>query len=269
MTSTQRRNAMYMTVATVLIACLATSVSAATIVSPGSSYVEDFDDGVADNFTVAGNNDWNLGSYSATVGGGVYTLHSNPRTDGYANSNVRVSNSDVELSGAVDAIFSVEATPTEIQAYNSEYYPAIRLNMFNNGTVYYQAELKLRTGEILIMQRDNDAGQVSTLQTGTFDSGSPSINTTYLLTFQTTYDTNGDVTLAFSVDDGTDLTTIATGPMTPTANSNGGFGIFQNSNNGSTTVDYDNFTITAVPEPTVMALLGIGGLMTLRRRRSA
>ncbi len=31
----------------------------------------------------------------------------------------------------------------------------------------------------------------------------------------------------------------------------------------------DNFIVTEIPEPATMALLGIGGLMVLRRRRAA
>jgi hypothetical protein len=44
-------------------------------------------------------------------------------------------------------------------------------------------------------------------------------------------------------------------------------GFFASSTSGGTTATYDDFTVIAVPEPTSLALLGLGSLLIARRRR--
>ena len=100
---------------------------------------------------------------------------------------------------------------------------------------------------------NNDAGNLTTLSTAQGDI------TTATQTFSMTIT---DTTWSYSLNGAT----ATTGTHTFDTSRSYRFTAHAQSNNGAT---FDNITVTAIPEPSSTALLGLGGLaLALRRRRS-
>ena len=111
---------------------------------------------------------------------------------------------------------------------------------------------------------------------GAIDAGTPTIGVVYKLTLSGLYvDSNGDeindrLDLTASISGGTDSSALS-GTITfndPTPQAGTWFGIRNRNNVGDLNVDFDNFSVAAVPEPASAALVLLGGVSLIFRRRS-
>jgi hypothetical protein len=100
------------------------------------------------------------------------------------------------------------------------------------------------------------------------------LNSPYTLTMNGVYDASGNLTLSATLLDQSNPsnTMTVTSPQIAAANIGTGtyFGLRDSNYWGNGTVQYSNFAITGVPEPTMLGLLGVTavGLMARRRHRA-
>lgn len=149
-------------------------------------------------------------------------------------------------------------------------------NFFNPG---YFVDLNFGTA-----MSSPPAGQLRFVENGgvvagtQLTTGTPAIGEIYTLTLSGLYvDSNGDLAndrldLSATISGGTGPSalsgTITFNDTTPATGTF--FGIRNRNNSGDLNVDFDNFSVAAVPEPASLALAGFGAMSLLvRRRRSA
>ena len=172
-------------------------------------------------------------------------------------SNMTIQLIDPPSSGNKSYDVGLAALVTNLSGGDVNNGYLLRLRMFGTGSA--QSSI----GDIII--EEIASGSSTALNTGSF-TGSLSQGTTLSLSLLGEY-TGGDLKLTFSVSDGTTTNSVIATDTTPQTGT--GFGYrnrLTGNDNGEFTVDYDNFSIS-VPEPSSLALLGLGTLLLLPRRR--
>lgn len=220
------------------------------------------------------------GNGSWTVASDVYTYTQSGSASGGTNANV-------DLGSALDGVdhfkISVQFTVQSLSGGGAN-HNEVALILFadaSSPTSYYSATFDPRAdGYLADVGTLGFGGPGNSYDTTTIgDSGLGSdyhniLTNTYTLVADVTR-TDGGATLNFtaSLYDAAGTTQIGT---SATATDSAGlltgslFGLrVRQVVNGTGTFDFDNFTITAVPEPATLALFGLGGLLIGVRRRRA
>ncbi|HTS19551.1 MAG TPA: PEP-CTERM sorting domain-containing protein [Verrucomicrobiae bacterium] len=176
-----------------------------------------------------------------------------------------------------------ESTDAKVTSYN-DYAPygsysfglgalgndSLAFDIFN-GDTWYAGQFSASGNSLEI---DGEFGNnYSTKLVSAPFAGTFTPNTSYHLTLAGNYDASGDLTLAFTVSDGVpaDTTTVSDSIAAASVLQGSNFGYLDQAwVQASGSVQYNNYDLEVVPEPTTLALVGIGLVLGLvaRRRRS-
>ena len=256
--------------AALLAVLLSDHATAATI-----PFVEDFDDNAAPDFTYSAT----TANITPVVGGGVLTI------DHTLGASTQAINALVNISGAngVPIVMDTDITPTiwHTAGGNSGGFLAFSTNpalgAFPSGANSgYLADIVLPTNTSAGFIRIFNNATATTIidsSASPFAAGSLALNETYHLTFTATPAGLGLVNLSLTLTDtagtfidGDGIVTIST--LAPVAESTGTFfgyrhRVGSNGTSGTRTLDavYDNFSISAVPEPNSFVLIGMAAIM--------
>ena len=224
-------------------------------------YTNDFDSSVADFTETTGSGaSWSLdtgnseydntatGSGSAIASSSVVSTPDLSGTDFTLSSTLTLNSASI--AGGSDATFGFAAYGNNADLSGS----------------YFLADVN-EHGDMRIFE----ISPTSSLTSGSFAGGALATGTTYDLTLDGSFDGGGDLTLALTVDDGTDSTTITSSPISnPFDGDHFGFRNRLGDPNGSYDASLDEFSV--IPEPSsYAALIGIAvfgfGAMGRSRRR--
>lgn len=145
----------------------------------------------------------------------------------------------------------------------------------------YVADLNLSTvssgansGRMRLVEWTNTVAGINPSSTQTSQPQVPNFNLskTYLLDIKGTYDALGDLTILFTANDVATPSDTQSYTYTETTPRTGSyFGLFTSmgGGGGTMTVDFDNVTVTTVPEPSSLALLALGAVLLAGRRTRA
>lgn len=259
----------------------ASSAASAAVTAPFS---EDFDDGAAPDFS-----NFRYRSETAstwTLTGGAY--HHESETPGtgqqqFATAVVQANN----LDAPSNFLIHVTAHVTDVSSTSTNSIAKIGLiglaknangGQWNNDSLYYAGEVVVggsdanqAVGDLHIRRgRGNNSAQtlVTDISVPSF-----SIDDPIEMTLAGIYDTDGNLELTFTVSQtsGTITTSASISTVIAAADVYTGkyFGIRDyTDNNRNLAVTYDNFTLSnVVPEPASLALIGLGGLLAMKRRQ--
>ena len=219
-------------------------------------YSNNFASSAADFTPNAGGN-WSLvtGTYQNVVPG---------NTPSY--STVAVTGRPANQPFQISTTFQVKET-----AFNFSVGFAALATTSNLGSAsYYLADVSQSGGmRFRVFTDGGAAGADSAVNTTGTGIGNIAIDETITLTLTGTYDLGGALTLALTAFDGTNSQTItlAAPIASPFAGTNFGYRNRSNTDADPMTVQLDNFSINAVPEPGSVALLGLGLAGAVIRRR--
>lgn len=205
---------------------------------------------------------------------GTYTATNTGSASGAYTASVQVTgvNSTTFAAGTPFTVSATFQITDGTAAGNNEYYG---LGLFGGaasfGNAYYLADVQ-RNGSIRILSL-NGANADFTGGTATAIGQTLAINTTYTLQFTGTYGGDGSLAMAFALLDagGVVLKSIGATDATPLTGEYFGFRNNLAATGDSVAITYDNFSISAVPEPsTFAAFAGLAaiGSVALRRRRT-
>jgi hypothetical protein len=247
---------------------LGASVASAAVTVP---YVNNFSTSVSD-FTENTDAQWTLNT-SAGVYNNTYTA---------VNTTV-VSTSSVQTASLAGASPFTLSTSFRLNSFdNTQVNRSIAIGMgllagnatFSGGATnpYYQVSIvagsALTGDDAPGMMRIVKVDAATTfLKTGSLVAGPLSTNVWYDMTVVGTYNPSGDLILSFTVTNTstpTQTLTLTTDPLTSPLDGQH-FGYRQRVRNADVNVDFNEFAL--IPEPASLGLLGLGGLMMLRRRR--
>lgn len=236
---------------------LTTFIAASTLILLGSSlhgqvtapYSNDFSSNISD-FTTSG--DWTLNTTDDVL---------EYNSSGTANSIAAVDTTN--LGGDANSALDFELTTVfSVNSLSGTVFTGVGLLGNDTGlsgggsNPYYLLDLKDDGGmRILELNTSN-----TTLATGTFAGGALAASDTFTLTASGSY-AGGELTITFTIDDGTDSTTIAGVDATPLTGTV--FGLRNRATSGnSLSLDYSSFNLAVIPEPSTYAVL-MGGLFAL------
>lgn len=248
-----------------------------TVSASAASYFNNFDSSDAINRFTTETTD---GQWS--VVGGVYQNRYANTLEGSTNSSASVSIAGVAGNNfTVSTQFSVSSLTGPTSNNNNYLGMAILSNTSDFSGNYYLFDFSY------VLPGANQEGAIRALRIGTGSiNGTPgsydgniadtslaiSLQTIYTLRVTGTYNAQGHLTLTSSLFNaagdtqlGTSGTLVDTNPLTGTNfgyrnRTGGGIGTTNN-------IDFDNFSVEAVPEPSALAFAGLSALGLLRRRR--
>ncbi|HTS19550.1 MAG TPA: PEP-CTERM sorting domain-containing protein [Verrucomicrobiae bacterium] len=254
-------------------------------------YSQNFDSGTAPNWaagqqTATGGGYTNTWSVPVTAGNGVYQdyVYGGPSDTEYAYSALSVSN----LGGAPatassfseSTSFEVAGTNVAASAFsmNAGLAALGSANTFGRYTssLYYMGQIEVGQGSgnatpagTMWLQSfpTSGSGGVNLTTTSVFNAAI-ALNTPYTMTLSGTYDASGDLTLLFSVSNGATTTSISDQIAAASVLTGDYFGYRDSAANGGGTLQFDNYALSVVPEPSTLALVGLaGGLIALISRK--
>jgi len=228
--------------------------------------------------TIPYTNDFEVGASDFTTDGGTWTVvdDGSGSNNVYQHSAVGVGNTNnlaavqtSDLAGDTDFTLSTQFTVTDWVGGSSPSFGLISLATIYTDTTpdSYLLTDVAKDGSLRIGYY-NTAGAFTTSasQAGT----ALALDTLYTLTLDASYQISGDLDLSFTITGGSLNETLSTTIADANVLSGDLFG-YRVRQNSTTTVEFDNFSATAVPEPSAYALisglLGLGFIITRRRRR--
>ncbi len=244
-------------------------------------YFEDFDSQVLGSAAPVDNESLTYtenpaGDFSVTDAGGGDNVYRFSYTATGNNSNRSPGSTfavDAADRPAAGFVFSTEFDVTALSG-GSGSTSRVGLGVLGDtagfGGDYYLADYIVRggnVGEFRIAEEGSNGSQlVTSSSTFSFDAAD-----TYELVLTGAYDSNDDLTLSlqvFNLTEGTSSDMISTVALDmPLAGDNFGIRNSVQRNDPTFTVDYANLSLTAIPEPSSLAAIGLVGLLACRRRR--
>lgn len=239
-----------------------TSAQAATVNLP---YANDFTSG--EDFTVSDASEWNLD----TSGSGAFTFSTASSSD----SGLALLTAN-DIGGASPGNFVTRSTFTVTdvsgQSNADTWGMAVLGNSESSPGEYVLVDWS-RNNLLRIINIGNGNGSVvNDTQTTTGDNVNFAVDQAYTMTITGAY-TGTDLQLSVEISDGSNSSTLTAGSLIDTSLYYDGSAMGLRARSGAssgdpdegTTVAYDSFSV--IPEPSSLMLLGLGGLMVLRRQR--
>ncbi|HYE18357.1 MAG TPA: PEP-CTERM sorting domain-containing protein [Tepidisphaeraceae bacterium] len=243
------------------VALWAGSVAGAPVAQP---YSEDFDDGVADDF-------------SASAG---YTIQADSPSGNVYQAVVGSSSGGANATSAVqvtNVVGSAFAVGTE---FTVDSFTAAGTSTLNLGLGILSTTADLSSGNqyriLYTLGTGGDTGKITIQEGGTTRATSTGVipvtqDVPYFLKVEVTYSGSNPTIMAYLTQGASEISATWTDTTTPFAGEFFGYRTAVNAVGGTVTenIDYDNFGV--VPEPGSVGLLGAGaaGLLARRRRRRA
>lgn len=271
---------------------LLTSIALASLCPLGAAtipYTNDFS-GVGDNTAFPAENtgaEWTVTSgsyqwnYSNTVGGGSPSTASLPITNANGSSFI------METQFTLSSIGNLQSTAQTLGFGLFGADSAFSGSGASGGNAYYLADYSYANGNsgssegtLRILRLGDSGSSLSVTSTGLADDNSGSsilavnLDTTYTLRFEGTI-AGSTLNMTLSLYDATGTSQIGTSAIVsdtaPLSGENFGYRNRSPLAGGSTTINFDNFEMTNIPEPGTYALLigsALGALAFVRRRRA-
>jgi hypothetical protein len=238
------------------VAGLLASVAAPTVRAAVFPYFNDFSTSVAD-FTEASDAQWTLNTTT-----GVYK-NSSTTIDSTTAATLQLTN----LGGAPATATSFrEQTTFKINTITGPNTTIgfSALGADNNpadGTgIYYLADVQ-QNGTLRLFEVNPN----TSLASGTFAGGALQTGVNYTLTLDGTY-SGTTLNLALTLTNGADTTTVNFADTTALTGQFFGLRDRPAATGASLDVDFDNFSVTATPEPASAGVIALGGLALAARR---
>lgn len=236
-------------------------IHAGTVTAP---YTNDFTSSAAD-FTTSGSGSWSLVDTNSDTNSDAYQFTtSDTSSTGFSMLTIAGS------PGANFNDFSVSTTFTVTDAPGSgqTYWGMAVLGDSETPSDYILVDYRSDSGNFRIINVGGD-GTGTAVNESAF-GGSFELDKAYTLTVTGSY-VGSMLTLTADFDDGSPVQSITASAFDASANYTGSaMGLrVRSGSGGGTTVDYDSFAVTAIPEPGAYAFLGgicMLSLVILRRR---